>query len=101
MQADPNVIDFIKKQAAKFPGITEIKLFGSRARGDARERSDYDFAIFEKEGSDNLRFFLDVEEQLPTLCGVNLIKVTDNLKPELLKRIQQEGISIFTQTDKV
>ncbi len=32
-------------QIAKESGIQKVILFGSRARGDATERSDYDFAF--------------------------------------------------------
>lgn len=34
----------------RFPGnVTQVILFGSRARGDARRSSDYDVAVFVKE----------------------------------------------------
>lgn len=40
-----------RRQAEElFPGrVTQVILFGSRARGDARRKSDYDVAVFIKE----------------------------------------------------
>jgi predicted nucleotidyltransferase len=32
------------------PALNRVVLFGSRARGDAREDSDYDVAVFRKDG---------------------------------------------------
>ena len=39
-------------------GLSRLILFGSRARGDNRERSDIDLAV---SGGDVVRFSLDVE----------------------------------------
>ena len=48
-------ISFSKKIKNKFPNILEgIWLFGSRARGDFSEHSDYDFLIVFKEKTENL-----------------------------------------------
>ena len=44
-------------------GLSRLILFGSRARGDNRERSDIDLAV---SGGDVVRFSLDVEE-LPSM----------------------------------
>lgn len=40
---------FTGKIRASIPGVKEIVLFGSRARGDNNEGSDYDFLIVLKE----------------------------------------------------
>ena len=46
-------------ELAKKYDLTSVTLFGSRARGDYRERSDIDLAV---SGGDFNRFALDVDE---------------------------------------
>ena len=46
-------------------GINRVVLFGSRARGDFRDRSDIDLAV---SGGNDGRFRLAVEEETSTLC---------------------------------
>ncbi len=67
-------------------------MFGSRARGDFRERSDYDFA-FEVPGiaqAEWSRFVLDAQENSPTLCGLDLVRL-DEARGELKDKILLEG----------
>ena len=47
-------------------GAARVVLFGSRARGDCRERSDIDIAVFGAP-PDSWSFFVDALEELPTL----------------------------------
>lgn len=46
--ADPAVIDRVQRDIREMYGsrVTRIMLYGSRARGDAQEDSDYDLAVF-------------------------------------------------------
>jgi len=75
-----------------------IILFGSRARGDAETRSDYDIAIEAPEIDDNIwnQFVLDAEENINTLLKVDLIRL-DTAGIELRKRIMVEGKLIYDQ----
>ena len=45
MPSRPPVIDTIVERLARNPHVERVILFGSRARGDARERSDIDLAV--------------------------------------------------------
>ncbi len=45
-------------------GVKRITLFGSRARGDYRECSDIDLAVY---GGSTEKFGIDIEEFVPTL----------------------------------
>lgn len=73
-----------------------IILFGSRARGDAETRSDYDIAIEAPEIDDNIwnQFVLDAENSINTLLKVDLIRL-DTAGAELRKRIMAEGKLIY------
>ena len=70
-----------------------VLLFGSRARGDAKRRSDFDLAV---DGDEPLSIqkFYEIEEaleQLPTLYSfdwVDLAKVNSRFREEALKSAQ-------------
>ena len=59
------VIEEIQELAVEYK-IEKVILFGSRARGDYRERSDIDLAVY---GKDCARFSLDVDDLTTTFCG--------------------------------
>jgi len=88
---------FLAQYASRYAAIERMLVFGSRARGDARERSDFDLAVEAPtmERSDWTRFALDVEEDIPTLCGVDLLLLNETLAVPLRTRIKEEGIVIY------
>ena len=79
-------------QYAKACDIQKIILFGSRARGDYKERSDIDLAVT---GGDYNQFFLLVEEETSTLLKYDIVNLDASVQQELLQSIQKEGISKF------
>lgn len=91
------VLDQIRTLAVKF-NIEKIVLFGSRARGDYSNLSDYDFAIF-KDGLTNLeQAYFNVEvEEIETLNKIDIIFVTKDLSLELRRNIEKEGVLIYEQ----
>jgi len=87
------LIAFIVDAAKKMLRPSKIFLFGSRSRGDALERSDYDFAIMpaaelKEEWS---RFSAEVAENAPTLHHIDLVNMGDDIDPKLRHRIELEG----------
>lgn len=76
---------------ARSCGLEKLILFGSRARGDHRERSDVDLAV---SGGDVVRFSLGVED-LPTLLSFDVIDLDSAVQPELLDSIQREGKILY------
>lgn len=77
--------------ASKF-GIRSIGLFGSVARNEHHEGSDLDVFV-ELEEPDPF-VMIDIQEALEKICGckVDLLRLRDNLRSLLLKRIEQDGI---------
>lgn len=72
----------------------QFKLFGSRARGDYKNNSDIDLAIFqdvEKQDEFKIRNEVDL---LDIVYMVDLVFVDENTKKELLESIEQEGIEL-------
>ena len=79
-------------ELAKKNHVDKVILFGSRARGDYKERSDIDLAFFGGQGND---FILDVDEETSTLLGFDVINMDRAVKKELLDAIEREGVVIY------
>lgn len=72
----------------------KIVLFGSRARGDNRERSDIDIAVFGL--SDVLRAdFLEDIDQLPTLLEFDVVQIKEDTNLQLLTNIEKDGVTLY------
>ena len=85
------VIREIRELAEKY-GVKKVILFGSRARGDYRERSDIDIAFT---GGDGTRFSLDVDEETYTLLMFDIVNLDRPVQPELLESIRRDGITLY------
>lgn len=72
--------------------VTKVILFGSRARGDYKERSDIDLAFC---GGNSSRFILDIDEKTSTLLGFDVVDLDKPTKKELLDSINREGVLIY------
>ena len=72
--------------------IEKLVLFGSRARGDFRERSDIDLAVY---GGDFTRFSLDVDEKTWTLLQYDFVDMNQAVQPELIASIEKEGVVLY------
>lgn len=89
MRAD-EVISLVAELCRKY-NAKEVILYGSRAKGNARERSDIDIAV---SGAENFNILVEEIEELPTLYSVDLVNM-DTCKNELLlEDIRQYGREI-------
>lgn len=88
---------FVAGCAARYPDVERILLYGSRARGDAGERSDFDLAVVAPGMTHAAwsRFALEMEEELPTLCGVDLLRLDEKTARDLRARITREGVVLY------
>ena len=77
---------------AKQYGVEKLILFGSRARGDYKERSDIDLAFF---GGDASRFILSVDEDTYTLLKFDIINLQGSVQEELRMSIEREGVILY------
>lgn len=96
MQLDPSILEkreLIKRIAAEH-GAGNVRVFGSRARGDARPDSDVDLLV--EPGPAISSWFpaglvLDLEE----LLGFRVDVVTDRgLRPELRAAVLREAVPL-------
>lgn len=69
----------------------EVILYGSRAKGTARERSDIDIAV---SGVENFDLLVEKVEDLPTLYSVDLVDMDTCRNQLLLEDIRQYGRKI-------
>lgn len=93
-----NVLEKIKDIASKY-GVEKVILFGSRARGDHLEVSDYDIAIFDEVLSPTQKALINNEvEEIETLKKVDVIFVDKKLNDKLVENIYKEGIVIYEKT---
>lgn len=99
MNVNNLLIDAMKGYFGKYPNIEKAVLFGSRARGDNTEKSDYDIAVYgalSAQDMANLRYIFD--EELPTLHKIDLIFMTQPMNPEFVANIEKEGVNIYEKS---
>ena len=89
MKAD-EVINQIAELCRKYKA-KEVILYGSRAKGTARERSDIDIAV---SGTENFDILVEKVEELPTLYSVDLVNMDTCKNQLLLEDIRQYGQKI-------
>jgi len=90
------LMDKIKMIAFNYPNIYKMILFGSRARGDFRNSSDIDLAIFSKyESSLEVANFTNDIERLDTLFKFDIVFINPLTDEKLLANINKEGIVIM------
>lgn len=93
---EQKVCEFLRDQGAKDPRIKQIILFGSRARGDALERSDFDIAIETVENlEEESNIWSQWEDDIPTLCEVDLLHLNHLKNDQLRAEIVREGVVIY------
>jgi len=80
---------------AKRYGVNRVYLFGSVARGDHSEDSDYDFCIERGEIDCVLilsEFFKDLHDAVG--CEIDMV-TTKSVNSEFLNRIMKEGVVLY------
>lgn len=74
--------------------LEKVILFGSRARGDNRERSDIDLAIA-GDRADCIEFSLTADEDIPTLLMFDFVIIDEHLSPDLRTAIEKDGVILY------
>jgi predicted nucleotidyltransferase len=76
-------------------GIAKMILFGSNARGEARDDSDYDFLISRGEMKSLIQYMSIVEELEDMLsCHVDVVTDTSS-DEEIINTAIQEGVLLY------
>lgn len=90
------IFSLIKENRAHLTklGVKSISLFGSVARGEARENSDIDMLV-EFEGKVTFDQFMDTKFFLEDLLGVSVdLVMPQNLRPQIKPYIMQDLIHV-------
>jgi uncharacterized protein len=90
------------KQLQKLDFIEKIILYGSRARGDNKERSDIDLAVVCPQASGNdWHKVLEIIDQADTLLKIDCVRF-DELKDSnsLKKSIVRDGVVLYQKEEK-
>lgn len=93
------VLEFLVREARGLRSVEKVLLFGSRARGDAQDRSDYDIAILAPSMShaDWATWKDKLTETVPTLLALDLVLLTADLSPKLRENIAREGRVVYVK----
>jgi predicted nucleotidyltransferase len=93
-----NIVDRLTKDISRFPSVEKIILYGSRARGDAEERSDIDIAVVCPNATD--REWVDiwcVVDDAQTLLSIDLVRL-DTASEKLRGNVLREGKVLYERT---
>lgn len=74
--------------------IKKIILFGSRARGDNRNNSDIDIAVYLKSEKDKGAIYDEIND-IETLYKIDIVFVNKSTDIELLKNIDRDGVILY------
>jgi len=86
------VLDIVKE----FPEITEVKLYGSRAKGNYRKYSDVDLAIFGRIDGLITGKIREELEELDTIYQFDVVHF-DKINNEISRlNIENEGVSLHS-----
>ena len=85
------IVDVIKKYS-----VEKAVIFGSRARGDYKNTSDIDIAIYSKELSDKeINLLTNELYELDVIYKIDLLEYYRLSKNSLKEKIELEGIRIL------
>lgn len=89
------VLSDIIKFTSKY-NVSKVALFGSRARGDFNEKSDYDIAISAPLlNQEEKNMLLDEIEAIDTLYKLDVVFINAKTSSELLRNIEKDGVIIM------
>lgn len=90
------VLNEIKQIALNYKNINKIVLFGSRARGDNTDKSDYDIAVFANmDYSDECKFKNDIDD-IETFYKIDLVFIKErHIGTEIYQNIMNDGVTIM------
>jgi predicted nucleotidyltransferase len=91
----PTNLKAIIELAIQFAKPNRVLLFGSRARGDAKETSDFDIAFETQcDPADWAQFMNAFESSPPSLHKYDLVRI-EEVSREFANKIREEGITIY------
>jgi len=81
-------------QFAKKCGLSRVVLFGSRARGTNRDRSDVDLAV---SGRNVAEFQYMLEDESDSLLSFDVVDLDSVVSQKLKQNIEREGVCLYAE----
>ena len=83
----------------RFPWVREVRVFGSRATGQARRASDIDLAISAPDATaDQWLEFTDALEAAPIVYEFDVVRTERAHNSRLMEKIAREGVPIYPES---
>lgn len=92
-EAERRVLRWVVAKAKEVAQAKQVLLFGSRARGDAEDRSDFDIAVITDTPEKLAELRMILEENPLTLLAFDIVDLSITNQP-FRDRILAEGIDI-------
>lgn len=92
-----NISDKLLQQIVQFAKkceLSRVVLFGSRARGTNRERSDVDLAVTGKNVAD---FQFMLEDEADSLLSFDVVDMGSVVSQKLKQNIEREGVCLYAE----
>ena len=95
MTRQTEIITDLVDHLSRFPAIESVRLYGSRARGDADEKSDFDIAIAAP-NADRAQWqaILDSIDAVETLLDINIVRLEET-GGDFRERVVKEGKVLY------
>jgi len=91
-------LEILRGAFRRFPSVREVRVFGSRANGNARRASDLDLAISAPEATPaEWADLCDALENAPLIYELDLVRPEQATSERLKEKIQSEGIAIYPE----
>lgn len=88
----------LRRAFQRFPAVRDVRVFGSRATGQARRASDLDLAISAPDASaGEWADLCDALESAPLIYELDLVRPERTSSERLKEKIEREGISIYPE----
>ena len=89
----------LRRTFHRFPCVREVRLFGSRATGQARRTSDIDLAISAPDATaDQWLELTDALEAAPIVYEFDVVRTERAQNPRLMEKIAREGVFIYPES---
>jgi uncharacterized protein len=91
-------LNALRRTFRRFPSVREVRLFGSRATGNARRASDVDLAVFAPDATaDEWARLCEALEKTPIIYELDIVRTERTVNSRLREKIEREGVTVYPE----